>query len=674
MTRKLKAVSAAVLLASVAALANCHDTTPTKPPPPSTFEPVGPEVYVAKVKQLLVGLPPTDQEVQAVKADPNALRGLIDQWMAMPEYEAKMLTFFQLAFQQTQITEADFVDMLQKAGIGNGPGVPGLVQNIKESYARTVLELVKEGQPLGEAMRSKRVMMTPPLMEFYAFMDGYHVDDNAKVTDDFSKNPGVPVVVETAQGPIPISETLDPQSPNYMHWYNPDAGGLTYATDPSCNNIDPIVFPASGYVLHWALYGGIFNHQGPNGNCGSRAGKNGVQFQPADFTTWKMVTIRTPNKGEATTKFYDIPALRSANELVINSPRLGFFSTPAFFANWSTNSSNQMRVTLNQSLIVATGQAVDGTDATIPNDTPGLDSQHASPGSPCYSCHQTLDPTRAILQSTYSWFYSQQTAAPLIAQKGLFAFQGVVQPVSSIDDFADILATHPLLPTAWTQKLCYYANSQPCLEDDPEFIRVVGVFQSSNMSWNVLVKELLSSPLTTNASPTKTTEQSQVVAVVRRDHLCAALNNRLGLSDVCKLDTQSNAKASTISEIVSGLPSDGYGRGSTVPVLPNQATLFYRAGLENVCEAVSMKVIDATPDPTQPNAKNWSSAQPDAAIADFVQLIMALTTSDARSMPATQILTSHYQAAIQAGNKPTDALRSTFVAACLAPTAIGIGM
>jgi hypothetical protein len=57
-----------------------------------------------------------------------------------------------------------------------------------------------------------------------------------------------------------------------------------------------------------------------------------------------------------------------------------------------------------------------------------------------------------------------------------------------------------------------------------------------------------------------------------------------------------------------------------------------------------------------------------------VQLIMALTTSDARSMPATQILTSHYQAAIQAGNKPTDALRSTFVAACLAPTAIGIGM
>ena len=40
-----------------------------------------------------------------------------------------------------------------------------------------------------------------------------------------------------------------------------------------------------------------------------------------------------------------------------------------------------------------------------------------------------------------------------------------------------------------------------------------------------------------------------------------------------------------IPQIAGGLPSDGYGRGATAPVLPNQPTLFYRAGLENICEA-----------------------------------------------------------------------------------------
>ena len=38
----------------------------------------------------------------------------------------------------------------------------------------------------------------------------------------------------------------------------------------------------------------------------------------------------------------------------------------------------------------------------------------------------------------------------------------------------------------------------------------------------------------------------------------------------------------TVPEIVSGLPSDGYGRGATMPVLPNAPTLFYRAATENI--------------------------------------------------------------------------------------------
>ena len=130
-----------------------------------------------------------------------------------------------------------------------------------------------------------------------------------------------------------------------------------------------------------------------------------------------------------------------------------------------------------------------------------------------------------------------------------------------------------------------------------------------------------------------------------------------------------------VAAIVGGLPSDGYGRGSPIPVLPNQPSLFYRAGLENICEAVAAMVIDAKANAAQPNVKIWSSASPDAAIADFVSTVMALTPSDPRARRRDE----DPDAALQrrqgaAAPRASDALKSTFVAACLAPSAIGIGM
>ena len=131
---------------------------------------------------------------------------------------------------------------------------------------------------------------------------------------------------------------------------------------------------------------------------------------------------------------------------------------------------------------------------------------------------------------------------------------------------------------------------------------------------------------------------------------------------------------SRIAQIISGMPSDGYGRGGTAPVLPNDPTLFYRAGLENICEQVSMMTVDAATDPNQPGAKHWSSSQPDQAIADFVAIVMALVPSDPRAAQATQVLKDHFTAALATGASPTDSLRSTFVASCLSPSFIGIGM
>jgi hypothetical protein len=640
------------------------------------FQADPPAVYVAKVKNILVGLAPTDDEIKTVTADPSSLGGLIDGWMALPQYTQKMETFFELAFQQTQISDVDFSAQMTPIRLANNAfTTPKLLQNARESFARTALALVAEGRPFDETMTTHRLMMTPALMELYAFLDVYQVDDAEKVTDLFAaQHRGLTLTVEAAQGPIPIADTLNPASPSYMHWYDPDVTSAAARSQTECG-ADPFVYPASARALHLLLYGSIDQHKSAAGTCLTFGGTAvAPQVQPDDFTAWKMVTLRPPAAGETVTPFYDLPALRAATALVLKTPRVGFFTTPAFFANWQTNQSNQMRVTINQALIVATGSFVDGTDPTLPAGTPGLDAVHAAPGTACFSCHATLDPLRSILAATYSWSYHAQNDPSYVAQKGIFAYRGVTAPVANIDDLASQLAHHPLFATAWTEKLCYYVNSAPCAADDPELQRVVGVFESSGHSWNALVHELLASPLTTNVSETRTTATGgEVVAVTRRDHLCAALDARLGLSDVCGLDALNVKKLkSALPPIVSGLPSDGYGRGSSVPVLPNQPTLFFRAGTENICEGVAALVIDPGAPPA--GAKRWSSADPGAAIADFVATVMALTPSDPRSAPAAALLSDHFASAVQSGVSATDALRSTFTVACLSPSAIGIGM
>ncbi len=186
-----------------------------------------------------------------------------------------------------------------------------------------------------------------------------------------------------------------------------------------------------------------------------------------------MITIRPPVAPEKQTWVYELTTMRNpaVTTLLLKRPYLGFFTTPAFFANWQTNASNEMRVTLNQTLIVATGAQIDGTDTTTPTSTPGLDAAHANQQA-CVYCHQTLDPTRSIFAATYSWNYGTQLDTTWSSQKGRFIFQGVQQDLSTIDDLGTILSTHPLLAGAWVQKLCYFVNSQECEPTDPEYQRL----------------------------------------------------------------------------------------------------------------------------------------------------------------------------------------------------------
>jgi hypothetical protein len=641
-----------------------------------------PASYVAKVKNVLVGLPPTDDEIKAVAADPTQMRTLVAAWMKLPGYATKMKRFFELAFQQTQVSEVDFADMFFPKQMDiNTTTAPLLVQNAQQSFALTMIDQLGKGRPLSDAATTPKLMMTTALKEMYAFLDVWQVDDDGKVTDLFKQaHPKQPITVEASAGPIPIAETLDPTSPNYMHWYDPDV--TTNDMKVAGCATDPIVYdPPSGIALHYLITGALDGYKNPTPgglNCPPSGGSTmAPQLDPAkDYSDWTLVTLRAPTGPETVTPFYDLPTLRAATELVLTSPRAGFFTTPAFFANWQTNTSNQMRVTMNQTLIVALGAQVDGSNLTVPPTTPGLDTAHSASAA-CLACHQELDPLRSIFSSTFSWNYHGQQDPTFAAQKGLFAFGGVIKPVASLGDLGATLASHPLFAEAWAQKLCTYVNSSPCLHGDPEFQRVIGAFQSSGLMWDTLVLELLSSPLVTNAAPTATSAAAgEVVAVARRDHLCAALNARLGFDDVCGLNAVTRKQAqAAIAQIASGLPSDGYGRGAVMPVLPNDPTLFYRAGTENMCEIVAAAVIDVPAAKQTAGVTQWSSTNPDAAIADFVGTVMGLPPSDPRAAPATTILKSHFTDAMMTpGASASDALKSTFVAACLAPSAVSIGL
>ena len=669
--------AAALCLASTAASCTgpTYDTSTAVP-----FTPVSPSIYVAKVKNLLVGLPPSDAEVAAVTASPDALHDLIGTWMQLPQYQQKMTVFFALAFQQTQITKTNFVDISPPNGLGNGAAVPLVVQNATESFARTVLGDAMAGAPLTHAFTTTTLMMTPALMATYAYLDAHATSNTNALSDPLAKQK-LTITIESTT-PIALADTVTPGGANYLHFYNVDLPTTVYPDMvAACNGQTSITVAATSEQVWRAMFGEIPPHKVtlPDATtvaCPIRSATGAGQvFSDSDFTTWRPITIRTPAPGEPTTAFYDLPTLRGASELVLNAPRPGFFSTPAFQANWPTNQSNMMRVTVNQALIIATGNAIDGTDATTPTTTPGLDPDHAAPGSACFGCHQLLDPTRAVFDSTYTWFYNKQQDPTLAGQPSLFAFQNVVQPMQTIDDFARLLAAHPLVPEAWAQKLCYYASSAPCDATDPEFQRIVTAF-SSGLSWNLLVQDLLASPIITNAAPSKThTSHGEVIAVARRDHLCAALDSRLALDDVCQLGIRRGGATPT-GLIMGGMPSDGYGRGATAPVLPNAPSLFYVAGAENICASVSALVIDpsAASSRQQPNAKTWSSKSPDAAVADFVTTLVGMTASDPRAAQVQAILGAHFADATHAGATATDALRSTFVAACLSPSFIGIGM
>lgn len=616
------------------------------------FEPASVYSAVSKVKSILTSLPVTDDEISTVQKSPELLEQLVDAWAWSPEGEAKMLNLLTLSFQQTQVTTADFVDLFGGSSL---PGGDAMLANAQQSFARTALEIVKSNRPFTDTLTTDTVMLTPALMSMLALIDLRRTDDAGKITDKwYSPAQANPFTVENTT-PIALAESVDPNSANYMKFYTTGDMGAGCTERVFTANRDNSMKLA-------AFLTGTLQGIGQSGDpCNSQKNVPAI-FAPEDFTTWKMVKIQKPT--DATTPrsaFWDLPSLRTGSTLTLDVPRIGFFTTPAFQANWRTNTSNQMRVTVNQSLIVALGTSFDSETSTVPASETGLDAQHADPSTPCYQCHKLLDPMRSFFRRNLTLNYHEQLDPVQTSAPASFSFGTVQATGGTLNDFAAAMQQHPAYPSSWAQKLCYYADSANCSLDDPEFLRVVAAFKDSNYDFRVLVRKMFSSPLVTGLAHTKTFDDREiVVSIARYDHFCRALGNRLGV-DGCNI-------SKTATQIAQSVPRDSYGRGSEAPVLTSDVSLFFRTSVENICREISTNVVDGP-------ANKYSSKDVDGALTDFVHTLMNLPDSDPRSAPALQILKEHNAAALTTPNaKATDALRSTFILACSSPSSISIGL
>ncbi len=120
--------------------------------------------------------------------------------------------------------------------------------------------------------------------------------------------------------------------------------------------------------------------------------------------------------------------------------------------------------------------------------------------------------------------------------------------------------------------------------------------------------------------------------------------------------------------VASALPQDGFSRGSEVPVVLSDSSLFFRGATESLCTTVAEAVVDGGA------TTRYKGTAADAALIDMVHNVMSVAVNDPREPELLAILREHFESALAQSGKATDALRSAFVLACTAPSTVAIGL
>jgi hypothetical protein len=603
--------------------------------PPVVFEPASVEAAVRKVKTLLNGTAPTAEEVAAVAADPAALRGLVDGWAQGPAFERKLQDFLLVNLQQR-------LQAMEQGGqfdrfTQNRTQRDLLRRVMEESFVRTAQDIVQRGQPFSTVLRTRRWMMTTANLVLLRYTDQTE-EDRAQTHQ---------LLADPTDAPANLGAQVQQR-----RW--PIVG-----LQADC------VFPQQGMLS--LLFGFVDARR----YCRPRP-ENNIRLEdsvltPADFEDWRPVNLVTPGQApdDPILQFYDVPALRQAEQIVTRLPRIGFFTTSAFLSNWATNPDNQFRVTTNQAVLGALHIGFAASEPTEPLRADGLDAEHAQPETACYGCHRQLDPMRTYFARSYNIRYQRardEEGADLLFRPLLpasFAFRGVQVDEGGLGRFASTLAEHPRFPIAWAQKLCLYANSARCDEQDPVFLALVDRFRDG-LDLRELIVDLFSSPLVTGLEETQSWgAEGPLVSITRRAHLCALLDERTGREGIC-LNNR-------VRQVIGLIPQDDFARGAVDPSQPALPSAFHFAAAEAVCEAVARTVVIAAESP-------FSFRDVPQTLDNMVTQLMALPEGHPRHDAVRAALESHFDAAREQGFGVRDSARSAFSLACLSPDVMGVGL
>ena len=607
---------------------------------------------------------------------------MVDGWAQTPQFKERMFDFFKRSFQQTQLDITDLDDQLRlnSANLNRADQLK-MLKSVEDSFPRTVMALLEEKRPFSETVTTTRFMMNVPLMVAMSYMDAAPRNDTGRVVSGgfwvmnkfggpmmfkLQMVTGLDPVTGLVAPPIPFEESINPASPNFMKWNFTQPDPMRYMP---C--VEPVVVMGTRAVER--AFGAIF---GSRDACQGAPDAPG-QFTDADWNTWKMVEIRAPKAGEERTLFWDLPRMRDPDtkELILAMPRVGFMTTLAFFGNWPTNPSNSYRVTTNQALIVALGRSFDDRTTTVQVSETSVEAQHVQPGSPCFGCHQVLDPMRDFFKQSYSLTYFQQldlmNRRNPIPATATFSVDASTVTGTGIPTFAKAMAEHPGVPDGLGTEAVPIRQQQRVPGSRPRVQRVAGKFRDSNFDFYTLVRELFSSPLVTYTEATKTAEEIGVtIGIARREALCARLSTRLNIADVCNLTGATalprNLAASAVN-LSAGVAGSTYARADVQPVMPHDPNLFFSSATEKLCMMLAGNLVETATGP-------WKVATKDAALNDFVHVLMGIPGGDQRAPLLRDILGKHYDAAIVAKEKAPDALRSSFVLACSSPLAVSSGL
>lgn len=607
-------------------------------PEPAPFDPVPAYVSLRAVKLNLTGDVPTEAEVSAVQADPQALKGLVAQWLETPEFKVKMLAFLTKTLQQDHTDIVDYGAQAQGRDVGaTFRPPPAFRQSLNESMARTAWELMERGRPFHEIASTRTWQLTTTLMSFLALTDRYETTvARDRLVHRFYHTP-----FTDAEKDI----TFDERTPLAVQirertWFVP-------VSLEGCGD-EPVNANAQNTVFS-ALTGGFRCTNNKSVNFYAQA-----HFGDSDHTDWRPVTLTTAQDEAERPDYWDVPKFRGKNTLALTIPRAGFYSSPAFLAKWRSNIDNSFRVTTNQSMIVGLGESFEDSDVTLPLKANNIATEHADPTTLCYACHSALDPMRNFFFNNFDPDTFHPLKAPAEVEPS-FAFFGFTEAEANLTpkdlaDLGQLIGMHPNFAKGWTQKLCTWANSQPCDERDAEFVRLVEVFKSSDFNLKTLIIELFSSPLVTGAARTKSHDTNEyITSITRQDHLCNLFDVRLGRKNVC-------GAGASLSESV---PEDAWLRGSSTMLQPATSSLFYASTLEALCARVA-RLIDQPEFPVQ-------SGDMEGSTRFIVEGFLGLAPSDPRHDMMLGVINEHLVEAAKITGSKKIQLESAFTLACTSP-------